>query len=104
MQATLPVAGLVAGANVIAVEMHQNLGTSSDLSFDLELIANTTTAVNALPTVALVSPLNGETFIAPANVTLTAAADRSGGLDCRQYQFRHAAADLPAAHDHTDRL
>ena len=39
VQATLPVAGLVAGANVIAVEIHQNAGTSSDLSFDLELIA-----------------------------------------------------------------
>ena len=72
---------LVAGTNVIAVEMHQNLGTSSDLSFDLELIANTTTAVNALPTVTLGSPLNGETFIAPANVTLTAtAADTDGTI------------------------
>jgi len=39
IQATLPVTGLVAGANVIAVEIHQNLGTSSDLSFDMELIA-----------------------------------------------------------------
>jgi hypothetical protein len=38
-QATLPVTGLVAGANVIAVEIHQNQGASSDLSFDLELIA-----------------------------------------------------------------
>ncbi len=72
---------LVAGTNVIAVEMHQNLGTSTDLSFDLELIANTTTVVNALPTVTLVSPGNGETFIAPANVTLTAtAADTDGTI------------------------
>ncbi len=39
VQATLPVTGLVAGANVIAVEIHQNQGASSDLSFDLELIA-----------------------------------------------------------------
>jgi hypothetical protein len=70
---------LVAGTNVIAVEMHQNAGTSSDLSFDLELIANTTTAVNAVPTVSLVSPLNGETFIAPANVTLTATAGDTDG-------------------------
>ena len=35
----LPMTGLVAGPNVIAVEIHQNLGTSSDLSFDMELIA-----------------------------------------------------------------
>ena len=70
---------LVAGTNVIAVEMHQNLGTSSDLSFDLELIANTTTVVNAPPTVTLRSPLNGETFLAPANVTLTATASDTDG-------------------------
>ena len=31
----------VSGNNVIAVEIHQNAGTSSDISFDLELIGNT---------------------------------------------------------------
>jgi len=33
----------VSGNNVIAVEMHQNAATSTDLSFDLELIGNTGT-------------------------------------------------------------
>src|SRR4030095_37719 len=28
---------LVSGANVVAVEVHQNAGTSTDLSFDLEI-------------------------------------------------------------------
>jgi hypothetical protein len=39
-QATLSRNLLVAGNNVIAVEMHQHRGDSSDLSFDLELIGN----------------------------------------------------------------
>ncbi|MEO7393966.1 MAG: metallophosphoesterase family protein, partial [Chitinophagaceae bacterium] len=38
---TLTLSQLKQGANVIAVEMHQNAGTSSDLSFDLELKATT---------------------------------------------------------------
>jgi hypothetical protein len=40
-ETTIPVAGLVAGTNVLAVEIHQSGGTSSDVSFDLELIGVT---------------------------------------------------------------
>lgn len=39
-QATISRSALVAGQNVIAVEVHQHRGDSSDLSFDLELVAN----------------------------------------------------------------
>lgn len=35
---TISTSAFVSGNNVIAVEMHQNAGTSSDLSFDLQLI------------------------------------------------------------------
>jgi hypothetical protein len=38
--ATVPTSSLVAGDNVIAVEIHQSSGTSSDISFDLELVGN----------------------------------------------------------------
>ncbi len=38
---------MVQGTNVIAVEMHQNIKTSSDLSFDLELIGNIAGQVTA---------------------------------------------------------
>ena len=41
-QKTITIAQLKQGANVIAVEMHQNVASSSDLSFDMELIATTT--------------------------------------------------------------
>lgn len=34
---TIPVTALVAGTNVLAVEIHQSNGSSSDISFDLEL-------------------------------------------------------------------
>jgi hypothetical protein len=36
---------LLAGTNVLAVEVHQNVGTSSDLSFDLELLGLTESPV-----------------------------------------------------------
>ncbi|MBI4582844.1 MAG: alkaline phosphatase [Planctomycetes bacterium] len=39
-QSSVPATNLVAGANVIAVEVHQANGTSSDVSFDLELLAS----------------------------------------------------------------
>ncbi len=38
--ATIPVSAFVSGNNVIAVEMHQILASSSDLSFDLQLLGN----------------------------------------------------------------
>ncbi len=37
---------LVAGANLMAVEVHQNSLTSSDLAFDLELISGTSVPLN----------------------------------------------------------
>jgi PhoD-like phosphatase/Fibronectin type III domain/Secretion system C-terminal sorting domain len=40
LSATLGTANFISGTNVIAVEMHQNAGNSSDLSFDLELTGN----------------------------------------------------------------
>src|SRR5688572_17955992 len=55
---------LVNGQNVIAVEMHQSISNSSDLTFDLELRAN---FVPVPPTVALTSPTNGAS-LASANV------------------------------------
>lgn len=42
LSSTLPAGTLLAGANTIAVEIHQNNGSSSDVSFDLSLEGNTT--------------------------------------------------------------
>ena len=72
---------LVVGTNAVAVEVHQNAGTSSDLSFDLEVIAVNAPVLNRAPTVVLTSPANGSTMTAPVNVTLSAtAADPDGTI------------------------
>lgn len=41
---TLSANTFISGSNTIAVEIHQNAANSSDISFDLELIGNTTSA------------------------------------------------------------
>lgn len=46
---TLPITAFAAGNNYIAVEMHQNVITSSDLSFDLELQGNPITSTTVVP-------------------------------------------------------
>ncbi len=42
---TLPSGTFITGSNTIAVEIHQNAASSSDISFDLELIGNTTAPI-----------------------------------------------------------
>jgi hypothetical protein len=76
---TVPVSQslLVAGTNVVAVEIHQQSPQSTDISFDLELTA--TAAVSSAPSVTLVSPANGSVVNSPA-VTFTASASASAGL------------------------
>jgi len=44
LEATIPVGFLTEGTNIVAVEIHQVNGTSSDISFDLELVATQTDA------------------------------------------------------------
>lgn len=46
---SIPISAFVAGTNVIAVELHQNGPTSSDLTFDMELIGNPSTNTNLIP-------------------------------------------------------
>ena len=62
------------GVNHVAVEVHQSSATSSDVSFDLMLWAQTYTP----PSVAITSPTANQTFAGGcsglANVTVTAAA------------------------------
>ncbi|MFM7837939.1 MAG: PKD domain-containing protein, partial [Chitinophagaceae bacterium] len=46
--ALIPISAFTAGANTVAVEIHQNAGTSSDISFDLELIAKDASSLASL--------------------------------------------------------
>ena len=61
--------------NVLAVEVHQNAITSSDVSFDLELLAN---VVFQRPTVAITSPVAGSVLGSPTVVLVAEAADADG--------------------------
>ena len=68
---------LVTGTNVIAVEVHQQSPTSTDVSFNLELRG--TEAQPRLPAVSLVSPADhGVTNV--ADVTFTASASAAARL------------------------
>lgn len=74
---------LVAGNNVVAVEMHQSDRTSSDVSFDFELIAN---YAPAPPAVSIVSPTNGQA-IASSTVNIIANASDSDDEQVAQVEF-----------------
>ena len=50
----LPVAGLVSGDNVLAVEVHQSAATSSDLSFDLGLSGSSHTGSTTVDSVTYI--------------------------------------------------
>jgi hypothetical protein len=72
-------AGLAAGENIITVEIHQQNDTSSDVSFNLELIGETGAIENDPPTVTLTSPSNNSSYTEPANVSIVAAASDPDG-------------------------
>ncbi|MGC8743043.1 MAG: lamin tail domain-containing protein [Verrucomicrobiia bacterium] len=69
----------VEGQNVIAVEIHQCNPDSSDISFNLALIAQYTTPQNQAPLVSLLTPTNNSSFVLPATITLTVGASDSDG-------------------------
>ncbi len=69
---------LVSGTNVIAVELHQQAPTSTDISFDLELRASA--AATPTPTVSLTSPAN-HGVSNDATVSLNAAVTAPSGLE-----------------------
>ncbi len=80
----LGTAGLVAGTNTIAVEMHQDAITSSDLGFDLALVGlrNTNTADG----IYITGPGNNTHYNTPASVALAAyAASASGAVTLVEY-------------------
>lgn len=69
----VPPAFFQSGTNLIAVEVHQATVGSSDLSFALELLANSPLG-NQLPVVTLTQPTAGATFLTNAPIVVQAAA------------------------------
>jgi hypothetical protein len=74
---TLATVGLIAGTNTIAVEMHQDSITGTDLGFDLALIGLHGT--NTTDGIYLTAPANGTHYNMPATVALSSYAASSGG-------------------------
>ena len=70
--ATLPTTGLLAGTNILAVEVHQNSVGSSDLGFNLALVGLDDT--NAATGIYITSPAAGAHYNSPATVSLSAFA------------------------------
>ena len=84
--ASVSAAGLVEGTNTLAVEIHQSDLSSSDISFDLELLGVPMLPRNQPPAIALLSPTNGDFFLAPISITLDASAtDADGSVALVEY-------------------
>jgi hypothetical protein len=65
------------GGNILAVEVHQSAASSSDVTFDLELVAN---VAFLPPTISIATPTNG-TSVGSVNLVISAAAaDPDGSI------------------------
>ncbi len=81
-QTLLPAAALnalIAGANVLAIEVHQGNATSSDLALDAQLDLILSASTDLPPLVTVTAPANNTIFAAPASFTFNAAASDSDG-------------------------
>ena len=74
---TVPASVLVAGNNVVAVEMHQGNATSTDLSMSLSISANQS------PSVSIATPGAGQSFYVPVGINLTVNASDPDGTVAR---------------------
>ncbi len=84
---TVPVSALVAGDNVLAVEVHQINGSSSDIVMDCALSGLSVSNVTGLKLAYLAEPANGRQFTSPATITLRAAVQTGGAAVTRVDYF-----------------
>lgn len=75
LTASLSPALLDNGANIVAAELHQSSSSTPDASFDLELTA----LGNALPAVAITSPVSDTALLSPPSIPLAATASDAYG-------------------------
>lgn len=73
IEAAISPVPLLNGPNVLAVEMHQQSGTSSDISFDLELTGDVPPG-----TISLLAPANGQTGVGVPAILRASVTDNSG--------------------------
>ena len=70
---------LVTGTNILAVEVHQQAVTSSDISFDFELTGQRGVTGNQPPSVSITAPGDGTGYTTPANISMAVSATDSDG-------------------------
>ncbi len=70
------------GPNVLAVEVHQNAITSTDISFDLELLAN---VIILPPEVVITSPASNAVSGSPTLVVAATASDSDGTISMVEF-------------------
>ena len=75
----LSATNLIEGLNEVAVEVHQQAANSSDISFFLQLVGTPVIIHNVSPLVAITTPTNGQYFLAPSSVLISADASDSDG-------------------------
>ena len=83
LQQSLPITGLIAGNNLIAVEVHQNGPTSSDVVFDLALDGLTAAPAAPFQMVYVSSPTLRQVITNPPSVQLAAFARSSAATASR---------------------
>jgi hypothetical protein len=76
---SIPLSMLLAGTNVLAVEVHQNGTFTTDLSFDFELRGIEPPPPNFPPNVGISAPQNGASYAPPATVNISASASDTDG-------------------------
>lgn len=67
------------GANLFAVEIHNDAGNSSDIWFQMNLVGLPVIIHNLSPVVEVTTPTNGSYFVAPAQIALGATASDGDG-------------------------
>jgi len=88
--ANVPRALLSQGLNVLAVEVHQESAVNDDISFDLHL-QGVLFPTNQPPLIALTSPANQASFLAPSSITLTVSASDPDGSVAKVRFFDNSA-------------
>ena len=93
------ITNIVQGENQIAVEVHQSSATSSDVVFDLELIATvpstiTTNVVTLPPTLTIDSPTAGQSIGQGSVININATATASAGATLTKVEFFDGATKL----------
>jgi len=82
---TLDATNFVHGTNILAVEIHQESPTSSDISFDLSISALN---IGNLPrAIAIGSPLNNSFVVGPTNVFVNVNASAGRGVTIARVDF-----------------